>query len=78
MANISLQPRTRKTVGETIALLQTMNPDLPISFAPISDAWMGTFGPMRLYEVMGFTADEATGEEPSVVAYIREEKEPGS
>lgn len=35
------------TVGEIRALIAGLPDDMPIEFAPITDAWLGTSNPMR-------------------------------
>ena len=36
------------TASELITELGWLHPDCPVEFSPISDAWMGTSGPMRV------------------------------
>jgi hypothetical protein len=50
----------RKTVKDIMQILQTLPPDLPVEFEPISGAWMGTFNPMRVDD-FHFYNDEGDG-----------------
>ena len=36
------------TAGELITELGWLHPDCPVEFSPITDAWLGTSGPMRV------------------------------
>ena len=36
------------TASELITELGWLHPDCPVEFSPISDAWLGTSGPMRV------------------------------
>ena len=39
----------RKTAGQLAELFGSMPANLPVEFSPITDAWLGTFGPMRIF-----------------------------
>lgn len=57
---------TARTPRELIAQLQTLPPDVPLEFSPITSAWLGTLRPMRAGEISMYTADglrEATAED---------------
>lgn len=36
------------TASELITELGWLHPDCPVEFSPITDAWLGTSGPMRV------------------------------
>lgn len=67
-----------KTVGEIRALLFGLPDDLPVQFTPISMAWTGTAGAMRVsdrhvFANMEFAQPDDEGAELTI--YIAEEPE---
>jgi hypothetical protein len=38
------------TVYELMSVLQALPPDMMVEISPITDAWLGTFHPLRIYD----------------------------
>ncbi len=69
---------SHKTVGEIRALLHGLPDNLPVQFSPISMAWLGTSGAMRVSDRHVFADGEFAqpdDEGAELTIYITEEPE---
>jgi hypothetical protein len=68
----------KTTVHDLRAMLATLPADMPVEFSPISDAWLGTAGPMRWYDFHFFDGAGGkampTDEDARMVVYIAEDR----
>jgi hypothetical protein len=52
------------TVGEIKAALRHLPDAMPVSFSPITSAWLGTSGPMRFGNEINFYTNEGESAAP--------------